>query len=54
MIAYVAYLLNPLKMMRYEARRWILKITLKVILAPVTFVTFADIWVSDFEGGRAL
>ena len=48
---------NPLwklKMMRYEERRWILKVTLKVILAPVTFVTFADIWVSYFNEVRAL
>ena len=45
MISYFVFLLNPVRIFRYEARLWILKVTSRIIVAPLAFVTFSDFWV---------
>ena len=47
MVAYMLFLFNPVRILRYKARMWILRVTIRVILAPLTFVTFADLWESS-------
>ncbi|XP_015515100.1 solute carrier family 53 member 1 [Neodiprion pinetum] len=43
----VAFLLNPFKMFRHEARFWLLKIMFRCISAPLMVVNFADFWLGD-------
>ncbi|XP_058806050.1 xenotropic and polytropic retrovirus receptor 1 homolog [Phymastichus coffea] len=43
----LAFLLNPLKVFRHEARFWLLRITSRVIIAPFAYVNFADFWLGD-------
>ncbi|XP_066592181.1 solute carrier family 53 member 1 [Prorops nasuta] len=42
-----AFLLNPFKMFRHEARFWLLKIIVRVIVSPFAYVNFADFWLAD-------
>ena len=46
MAFYLVFLFNPVKIFKYRERMWILRITMRVILAPIPFVTFADLWES--------
>ena len=46
MIAFTAFLFNPFRVFKYEARRWLIKIVLRILLAPIPLVVFADFWVS--------
>ncbi|XP_029032635.1 xenotropic and polytropic retrovirus receptor 1 homolog [Osmia bicornis bicornis] len=43
----LAFLLNPLKMFRHEARFWLLKVIGRVLISPFAYVTFADFWLAD-------
>ncbi|XP_008553847.1 xenotropic and polytropic retrovirus receptor 1 [Microplitis demolitor] len=43
----LAFLLNPLKIFRHEARFWLLRISWRMIIAPFAFVNFADFWLAD-------
>ncbi|XP_043784667.1 xenotropic and polytropic retrovirus receptor 1 homolog isoform X2 [Apis laboriosa] len=43
----LAFLLNPLKMFRHEARFWLLKIIGRVLISPFAYVNFADFWLAD-------
>ncbi|XP_015437089.1 PREDICTED: xenotropic and polytropic retrovirus receptor 1 homolog [Dufourea novaeangliae] len=43
----LAFLLNPLKMFRHEARFWLLKIMGRVFISPFAYVNFADFWLAD-------
>ncbi|XP_076378767.1 solute carrier family 53 member 1 [Megalopta genalis] len=43
----LAFLLNPLKMFRHEARFWLLKIMGRVLISPFAYVNFADFWLAD-------
>ncbi|CAG5071454.1 Protein of unknown function, partial [Cotesia congregata] len=43
----IAFILNPLKIFRHEARFWLLRITWRMIIAPFAFVNFADFWLAD-------
>jgi len=47
MIAYLVFFLNPTKTVKYDARRWMIKVIVRCILAPLPFVVFADFWVAD-------
>ena len=47
MISYVVFLFNPVKVFRYKSRLWILRITSRIIVAPLAFVTFSDFWVKN-------
>ncbi|KAJ8668179.1 hypothetical protein QAD02_009842 [Eretmocerus hayati] len=42
-----AFLLNPFKVFRHEARFWLLRICWRVIIAPFAYVNFADFWLAD-------
>lgn len=42
-----AFLLNPSKTFRYEARLWTVKVLGRVLFAPFFYVGFADFWVAD-------
>lgn len=42
-----AFLFNPTKTFRYEARFWAIKVLGRVLLAPFFYVGFADFWVAD-------
>lgn len=46
-ILMLAFILNPTKTFRYEARFWALKILGKALMAPFFYVNFADFWVAD-------
>ena len=46
-ITYAVFLFNPVKVLKYEARSWMLNILARMILAPLPFVVFADFWVAD-------
>ncbi|XP_017778007.1 PREDICTED: xenotropic and polytropic retrovirus receptor 1 isoform X1 [Nicrophorus vespilloides] len=41
------FLVNPLKVFRYDARYWFLKICVRMIGAPFFHVNFADFWLAD-------
>ncbi|XP_054000583.1 xenotropic and polytropic retrovirus receptor 1 homolog isoform X2 [Hylaeus anthracinus] len=43
----LAFLLNPLKMFRHEARFWLLRIIGRVLISPFAYVNFADFWLAD-------
>jgi len=47
MIAYLAFFLNPTKTIKYDARRWMVNVIMRCILAPLPYVLFADFWVAD-------
>ncbi|XP_055603865.1 xenotropic and polytropic retrovirus receptor 1 [Uranotaenia lowii] len=42
-----AFLLNPLKIFRHEARFWTIKIISRIMMAPFFYVNFADFWLAD-------
>lgn len=46
-ILMAAFLLNPTKTFRHEARFWTVRILGRVLLAPFFYVNFADFWVAD-------
>ncbi|OXU28573.1 hypothetical protein TSAR_004785 [Trichomalopsis sarcophagae] len=46
-IIMTAFLLNPLKVFRHEARFWLLRIVWRVLIAPFAYVNFADFWLAD-------
>ncbi|KAJ8959287.1 hypothetical protein NQ318_021972 [Aromia moschata] len=46
-IIMVVFVINPIKIFRYEARFWALKVMAKVFLAPFFYVSFADFWIAD-------
>lgn len=46
-LALLLFLLNPLRVFRFEARRWLLKTIFRMISAPFFPVTFADFWLAD-------
>ncbi|XP_058830240.1 solute carrier family 53 member 1 [Topomyia yanbarensis] len=46
-IVMIAFLINPFKVFRYEARFWLLKIIGRMIAAPFFHVGFADFWLAD-------
>ena len=49
MIAFALFLFNPFRVLKYEARRWLIKIVVRILLAPIPLVVFADFWVSLSE-----
>lgn len=42
-----AFLFNPTKTFRHEARFWAIRVLGRVLLAPFCYVSFADFWVAD-------
>ncbi|XP_063369071.1 solute carrier family 53 member 1 [Cydia amplana] len=46
-IIMLAFLVNPLKMFRHEARFWFLRISGRILAAPFMPVLFADFWLAD-------
>ncbi|XP_053688010.1 xenotropic and polytropic retrovirus receptor 1 [Sabethes cyaneus] len=46
-IVMVAFLFNPTRTFRHEARFWTIKILSRIILAPFFYVNFADFWLAD-------
>jgi len=47
MIAYLVFFFNPTKTIKYDARRWMITRILRMSLAPLPYVVFADFWVAD-------
>merc|ERR550532_684312 len=47
MITFALFLFNPFRVLKYEARRWLIKIVLRILLAPIPLVVFADFWLAD-------
>ncbi|XP_063703623.1 solute carrier family 53 member 1 [Culicoides brevitarsis] len=43
----IVFLINPLKVLRHEARFWLLRTVGRMFAAPFFFVTFADFWLAD-------
>ena len=43
----VAFMFNPTKTFRHEARFWMLRVLGRIICAPFFYVGFADFWVAD-------
>ncbi|CAH2985020.1 unnamed protein product [Chilo suppressalis] len=43
----LAFLMNPLKVFRHEARFWFLRICGRILAAPFMPVLFADFWLAD-------
>ena len=41
------FMLNPTKTFRHDARFWLLKVALRIFLAPLFYVGFADFWLAD-------
>ena len=42
-----AFLLNPTRTFKHEARFWMLRVLSRIVLAPFFYVGFADFWVAD-------
>ena len=49
MITFALFLFNPFRVLKYEARRWLIKIVVRILLAPIPLVVFADFWVSPSQ-----
>ncbi|XP_046401366.1 xenotropic and polytropic retrovirus receptor 1-like [Ischnura elegans] len=47
MVIVFAFLLNPLKIFRHEARFWLLRIMTRMLCAPMFHVNFPDFWLAD-------
>ncbi|XP_037932123.1 xenotropic and polytropic retrovirus receptor 1-like [Teleopsis dalmanni] len=45
--AMIGYLINPLPIMNYNARMWLLKVMGRVISAPCLAVNFANFWLAE-------
>ncbi|XP_024084092.1 xenotropic and polytropic retrovirus receptor 1 homolog isoform X2 [Cimex lectularius] len=43
----VAFLLNPTKTFRHEARFWVLRVLGRIFASPFFYVGFADFWLAD-------
>ncbi|XP_052868555.1 xenotropic and polytropic retrovirus receptor 1 isoform X1 [Anopheles cruzii] len=43
----IVFLINPLRIFRYEARFWLLKTIGRMVAAPLVHVGFADFWLAD-------
>ncbi|XP_063986683.1 solute carrier family 53 member 1 [Diachasmimorpha longicaudata] len=43
----LAFLFNPFRIFRHEARFWLLKICWRMLIAPLAYVNFADFWLAD-------
>ncbi|KAI5735018.1 hypothetical protein M8J77_013156 [Diaphorina citri] len=43
----LAFLLNPSRTLKYDARFWLLRVTGRMIAAPFFHVGFADFWLAD-------
>lgn len=46
-ILMAAFLFNPTRTFRHEARFWTIKILGRVVCAPFCYVNFADFWIAD-------
>ncbi|CAG9771016.1 unnamed protein product [Ceutorhynchus assimilis] len=46
-IIMIAFLINPFKMFRHEARFWFLRLCGRMFASPVFHVGFADFWLAD-------
>jgi len=46
-VFYLIFFLNPTKTFHYRARRWLLRILLRILRAPFCAVRFADFWLAD-------
>ncbi|XP_074654234.1 solute carrier family 53 member 1-like isoform X2 [Tubulanus polymorphus] len=44
---YVIYLLNPIKILHYKARFWLLRVLFRIFTAPFHYVSFPDFWLAD-------
>ena len=49
MITFALFLFNPFRVLKYEARRWLIKTVVRILLAPIPLVVFADFWVSQSQ-----
>ncbi|CAH1392463.1 unnamed protein product [Nezara viridula] len=47
LIVMAAFLLNPTKTLRHEARFWVLSVLCRIVLSPMFYVNFADFWLAD-------
>ncbi|XP_019866102.1 xenotropic and polytropic retrovirus receptor 1 [Aethina tumida] len=47
LVVMLAFIINPTKTFRHEARFWALRVLGKVLMAPFCYVSFADFWVAD-------
>ncbi|KAK9500665.1 hypothetical protein O3M35_001890 [Rhynocoris fuscipes] len=47
MLIMVAFLFNPTKTMRHEARFWALRVLGRIVASPFFYVGFADFWLAD-------
>ncbi|XP_036344767.1 xenotropic and polytropic retrovirus receptor 1 homolog [Rhagoletis pomonella] len=47
LIAMITFLVNPLPICNYSARKWLLKVAGRVMAAPFFYVGFADFWLGD-------
>ncbi|XP_073976899.1 solute carrier family 53 member 1-like isoform X1 [Rhodnius prolixus] len=47
MVIMAAFLFNPTKTMRHEARFWALRVLGRIIASPFFYVGFADFWLAD-------
>ncbi|XP_018335489.1 xenotropic and polytropic retrovirus receptor 1 [Agrilus planipennis] len=43
----IAFVINPFKVFRYEARFWLIKLCGRMFAAPFFYVGFADFWLAD-------
>ncbi|KAL5011684.1 hypothetical protein ScPMuIL_010235 [Solemya velum] len=41
------YLINPIKILHYSSRMWLLKVLFRILTAPFHHVGFADFWLAD-------
>lgn len=43
----LVYLFNPIRVLHYKARRWLIKLLFHIVTAPFHYVGFADFWLAD-------
>jgi len=44
---YALFFLNPTKTGKYKERQWMMGVFLRIVITPLSYVTFADFWVAD-------
>jgi len=47
MVIMALFMLNPTRTFRHDARFWLLRVAMRIFLAPLFYVGFADFWLAD-------
>jgi hypothetical protein len=47
MVVFILFFFNPTKTLKPQGRRWMTAVLVRILITPLSYVTFADFWVAD-------